>query len=1357
MADQHRAAQEAKSKKVNHPVVEQTATFDLGEEQTALPTLPVAMIGATGDGLIEGQSARLGDTRFQTVQRQTMASQIGWGQGNAHLQRLVSSLYHNGKGNGAVVARKGNHNGYSSGTGQTTVTETDGLALGEESSGGSGALTFSPAPPPSNEAQHANSLGSPVQRQEETADDAPTEAEKKIALAKARTAQQEAAQTSNEGKQQVDQSKAEKAAEKQAGEVAKQKTQAEKSAIEQTKAAGEGKAGGEAVAPESEGAAVPGGLNGAGPEAATVSDPSAPDYKAPATSEEDPAFQATLKQVKGTATKEQVHAPAATKAKESQAAAESPPGEKEAKAQDKQVGEMDQAETPGFNAKAFKAQLMQRIQELAPKNAEDADNFKKGNKLSSVKDDMQGQVATEKETSQGPVKAATEKAPDTGSVLDKPVTPLMPAQPGAPPPDVGAEKAVPKPKGTGEVEKPLKQETQRIDQQMAEGNVSDEQLAKANEPSFQSALDAKKEAKTQAAQAGTDYRQAEQGQISQAEGEAAATAQEAVQAMHGNRASLLQQVAGRQGTAKSKDEEERAKVASDIQKIYSRTKASVERLLGELDGKVDKAFDAGAKEARQVFEDYVEAKMEAYKEERYGGWFGWARWIKDKVAGMPSAVNAFYQQGRNKYLQKMDAVIDNVVTIIGRGLTEAKAEIAKGKKEIQEYVAGLPKHLQKVGQEAASDIQDKFAALEDQVNSKQDELVDKLAQKYQENLQAIDSRIEALKEANKGLVDKVVDAVKGVVETIKKLKRMLDTVLAKISDVVSLIIDDPIGFLGKLIDGLKQGFNNFVANIGTHLQKGLIMWLTGAMQGVNIQMPDDIFSLPGIFSLVMQILGLSWDYIRKKAVKLLGEKVVAALEAGFEPFKILVTEGPAGLWQWVKGEFSDLKETVMDAIKNMIITEVIKAGVKWVLGLLNPVGAFIKACMAIYEIIMFFVNNAERILKLIEAIVDAAGAIARGAISTGAKLVEDALGRMVPLIIGFLASLLGISGLAKKVQGIIKKVRRRIDKMVDKLLMKAKKAVGKLFKRGKVKGKDVEKGKFTEKDRKAGLAAFDMEEKPFAQNGTITQENAAKVAGIVKKKHPVFKSVKVVDGKDSWDYDYVFRATKDTTGTTKPKSKELENVQAAVNSSGGIIGFMKAIAAGKRPMQIGRAKLEMLWKQAEIRDWLKDCFRRANKGKHEWIPSNMMMDVINRTAGVETGVKAADWIQLQHELRVDTSWVIFKPSKSEWVANHKGKSYTVLQGHSGAVYFEGEAQTAGQPAFHNELRAAFESGTTVKKCISRLQEVFKEWVWEGEKSNSVHPKLRFGLGGSVSTVKRKQKRNFEKANKRFEQLKERKF
>jgi hypothetical protein len=135
---------------------------------------------------------------------------------------------------------------------------------------------------------------------------------------------------------------------------------------------------------------------------------------------------------------------------------------------------------------------------------------------------------------------------------------------------------------------------------------------------------------------------------------------------------------------------------------------------------------------------------------------------------------------------------------------------------------------------------------------------------------------------------------------------------------------------------------------------------------------------------------------------------------------------------------------------------------------LNPASAFVKAAMAIYDIVMFFINQGSQVVELVNAVIEAITAIASGAVGGAAKLVENALARSLPVVIGFLASLLGISGLAKKVQNIVKKIRRRIDKAIDKVLLKAKKLFkGKKGKKGnKEQENKQEKGKITEADRK---------------------------------------------------------------------------------------------------------------------------------------------------------------------------------------------------------------------------------------------------------------------------------------------------
>lgn len=1037
------------------------------EQQTTsveAAVLPVEANGAAAANAPTDPKAQvnwLGDRRLGMIQRHAVARQINQQHGNDHLQKIITSL----QGNNGTVDKngKGHPNGNGNGKNHAgakpahAAKSTGSVELADqelsEGLGGTGSPAFGAATPPNgNEKNHPVNGSQPhIQRQDEE-EDLPTEAEKAAALAAAQRAEAMAGQTAGQAEATTDQSRDKQAAEKQKGEGEQAKAEQAKS---ERKAGANGKAA-EAQAKPPQEASTVANQNGkaaekavavsTGPGAAMSAEQPAGTAgqetggKAPASPEEDPGFQAVKSSARQAGTAEKSHATASSKAAAAQSAAEMPAAEIDARAQSNQVGNMEAAPAPGFNAAAFKAKLMQKIAEAAPRTTQQADEFKENNKLGAVKGEMQNQAEQERDASKAPMEQATEQAPDTGSIPPKPTTPLSPDQPGETARVPNAEAAAPKPKTQAEVEAPIQENTGKIDQQMAEAEITDEQLAKSNEPDFTKALDAKNEAKAQAETAPGEYRQAEQAELSQAQGDAAATAQEQTQAMHGERAAVLAQVSERQGQTKTQDEQARAKVSADIQAIYNQTKTKVEKILSDLDGKVEATFDEGAAIAKQAFEDYVAARMDAYKERRYGGWFGWARWAKDKIAGMPGEVNVFYQEGRDLFIQKMDAVIDNVVAIIGTGLAEAKAEIANGKKEIQKYLAGLPENLRQVGAQAAEGIQSQFADLEQTVDAKQDELIDTLSNKYQEHLQAVDARIEELKAANQGLVDKAINFVSGVIKVILKLKEMLTTVLSKIASVVSTILRDPIGFLGNLISGIKQGLNSFIGNIITHLQTGLIGWLTGALGPIGIQIPDDIFSLEGIFSLVLQVMGISWAYIRGKAVRLLGEPVVKALETGFEIFKILITEGPAGLWNFVKDQFSGLKEMVMDAIKDMVITEVIKAGVKWILGLLNPAGALIKAAMAIYDIVMFFIQRAGQIMDLVNAIIDGIGAIASGGISAMAQLVENALAKALPVVIGFLANLLGLGGLAKKVQAIILKVREKVDNAIDWVIEKAKKA-----------------------------------------------------------------------------------------------------------------------------------------------------------------------------------------------------------------------------------------------------------------------------------------------------------------------------
>ncbi|WEK71302.1 MAG: hypothetical protein P0Y62_07010 [Candidatus Chryseobacterium colombiense] len=142
----------------------------------------------------------------------------------------------------------------------------------------------------------------------------------------------------------------------------------------------------------------------------------------------------------------------------------------------------------------------------------------------------------------------------------------------------------------------------------------------------------------------------------------------------------------------------------------------------------------------------------------------------------------------------------------------------------------------------------------------------------------------------------------------------------------------------------------------------------------------------------------------------------------------------------MKDHFADLKGYCPDAGN--------QAGIKWVMGLLTPVEAFIKAAMAIIDVVKFFIQRAAQIMELVKAFSDSINAIASGNVGAVAKSIENALGRAIPVLIGFLASLLNLGGLADKILGVIRKIRQRIENAIVKfwnfIKDRAKKLLGKI-------------------------------------------------------------------------------------------------------------------------------------------------------------------------------------------------------------------------------------------------------------------------------------------------------------------------
>ena len=790
----------------------------------------------------------------------------------------------------------------------------------------------------------------------------------------------------------------------------------------------------------------------------------------------DPRFARVMQQLGQKAAKVKQHPAPAKKAEEAAKAAKGPPNEKAAGAKGKQVDKIKAAKTKKPEPASFLSLLRAEIEKAMPKTLDDTTKFMKGGDAPALKGGLKGNVAQQKQAATGDTAQSTKQAPSTAGVPGK-ESQAIPDEAAPPRPDVPAGDAMPAPKPDAEVSvQDSKQDTEAA---MADAEVTEAQCKKANDSRFSAVLESKGQVAKQADAAPAKYRSAEKGVLANAVAGARASGRAGAAAMMNVKGRSKQNVLTRQQAAKQKDEAERKKVADTVEAIYSKTKTQVEAKLSALDEEVNSIFDSGTDAALAAMKAYVEARIDAYKDERYSGLRGKARWIRDQFKGLPEAANRFYVEGRNLFARLMDAVIVRVANLVEQRLREAKALVAAGQAEIKTYVDSLPKNLKSVGKSAQKEVADRFKELERGIEDKKGQLASQLAQKYKEAFDKADKALKEIQDSNKGLVQKFVEKLGEIIKIIREFKGKLMAALRKGWAVIKGILADPIGFLGNLIAALKAGFNQFKANIKTWLIKGLVGWLFGALAEAGVTPPAD-FSLPSILKLVLQILGITYERVRAKAVKLLGPTAVAVIEKLIEYVKTLMTGGPAALWAQVSGDLADLKERVLGDIREMIITEVIKAAVLKIVSMFNPVGAFVQAVLAIYNTVMFVIEQASRIAALVSSVIDSISAIASGAVGAAANRIEQALGAAIPIVIAFLARLVGVGGLPKKATAVVKKVQTAIDKAIDKALARIAATVKKLF--GKLLGKPKEKDGKGGKVKDGKLYPTFKIDKPFAMS-----------------------------------------------------------------------------------------------------------------------------------------------------------------------------------------------------------------------------------------------------------------------------------
>lgn len=835
-----------------------------------------------------------------------------------------------------------------------------------------------------------------------------------------------------------------------------------------------------------------------------------------------PALTQLTGRVAGEARKQAAHPHAGGAVRNAQAAAVAPGAAARSAAASASVISLAAAPTAAFEAQAFKTALRAKLaQKMAPPaSAEAAQKALESGTAQQVGVEMKAELGQHKDAATGGLPAAAANPASPTAFPQGQPPDMAPLPVAAAPSNPGGAGAVPAPLPPAALDTGA--DRVAADKQLAGEEINDQQLRKSNESQFTAASDARAAAEEHSSTGPAEVRQAEEGIRSNAQVQAGVLLGQGLAGIAGARVKGFGQVTGALGTTKEKDEAARIKISADLEAIHVKTRTQVEQFLKEMDDGATALFEKGLAEALAAFDAeriQLERAMRLKRSDEWSdfGVFGALMgyfWDLDKAQVEQAIAGA-----KAAYNRVVERVIDDVANLVGQKLAAARGAVIAGRAEAEKYVAGLSTGVKAIGEAALEKISTQFDTLAGDIDTRRDGLIDKLGEKYTEACREVDARAQAFRDANKSWWDRVKEAVRAVIQTLRELKALLISIATKAAAVARKILSDPIQFLKNLVTGVRMGLELFVSNILTHLKAGLFSWLFGTLSAAGIQLPER-FDAKGIFGLIASVLGLTYANIRARAVLQLGEPMVARLEMVAEVFKVLITEGPMGLWHMLMEKLEALKEQVLGQIREMLMVQVIKAGVMWLIGLLNPASAFIKACKAIYDVVMFFIEKGKQIADFVNAVLDSLGAIASGQLGGVAKMVEGALAKAVPVVIGFLAGLLGLGGLSEKIKTIVAKIQAPVSKAIDWVIAKAVGLVNKVG--GLFGGKSKEEPDNPEKTIKihAGLAYLHAAEAKHLRDSVLEEKDAKAIAADTRKQHPVFATMKAHQKGRLWQYTY---------------------------------------------------------------------------------------------------------------------------------------------------------------------------------------------------------------------------------------------
>ncbi len=375
---------------------------------------------------------------------------------------------------------------------------------------------------------------------------------------------------------------------------------------------------------------------------------------------------------------------------------------------------------------------------------------------------------------------------------------------------------------------------------------------------------------------------------------------------------------------------------------------------------------------------------------------------------------------------------------------------------------------------------------------------------------------------------------------------LIGNIITRALEAIDDIKKDPIGFLKNILRALKQGFVQFFDNIVTHLINGVTGWLMSELKDANIPVLTD-FSLRGVITWIMEVLNISMERIWEKlaAHPRIGPARVArirsminTLEGIWTFIKDVQERGMAAIWDKIQEQLSNLWNTVLDAVKNFVMERIVNRITARLLSMLDPTGimAVINGAMAFFNAIQSFIKYLREMLEVVNSFVNGVADLARGNVATAADYLERTMGQAMPVVIGFLANQVGLTGIGARIGEILVAVRQMVDEALTWLVNQAVDRGMALLDR--VMGRSEPEAATSSGPIAGALAEIHSEGEKEKDQGEITADEAQAIKNKVNADHSsVIDISSVTDGGENWNFNYIQKAEESLPKKPIPKTE----------------------------------------------------------------------------------------------------------------------------------------------------------------------------------------------------------------------------